>query len=810
MLTKIKWSLALAVLASTLQANEANAQKFTLSGYVKDSISNEFLVGAIVQIANTSNGTASNAYGYYSLAVDKGRVTIVVSYIGFDQKTITVDIGSDLTLDLLLSEKAQNLKEVEISSNKANQRIYSTEMSTDRISAKEIKQLPMVLGEADVIKSIQLLPGVSAPNEGSGGFNVRGGSADQNLILLDEAIVYNPSHLFGFFSVFNADALKDATIYKGGIPARYGGRLSSVLDIRMREGSNKKFSATGGIGLLSSRLTVETPLGKVLENGANGSMLISGRRSYADLFLPLVPDTTISRNRLYFYDLNFRSNYRLSDKDRIYLSAYTGRDRIDVPNGFGNSWGNITGTLRWNHLINSKLFMNVSAIYSNYDYEITFYPGNSFLWQSSLSNLNLKVDLDYYANERHNIKFGVGSIYYTFRPGNISPFGAESSVVRTNNPLKYALENYVYLQDDFKITDRFSMMYGLRVSNFGQLANESVPNYVSGQPVAFNPTLNNYERGTIESFDTYRRNTLLNTTFGFEPRLSINYLVNETTSIKAGYNRMYQYIHLLSTATSPTPLDIYTPSSKFIKPQIADQVAAGLFKNLSKNRYELSVEGYYKWMQNQFDFIDGASPLLNNAPETIILNGSARSYGLELMVRKSEGRLTGWVSYTLSRAERITPGVNGGRGINNGKYYATNYDKPHNIAVTMDYKLNDKWSISANFIFQSGRPITYPESKYTFNGLSVPEYSERNAHRLPAYHRLDVAANLKGKETKKWKSQWVFGIYNMYNRMNAANITFRETVTTTGNNYEVGTGVNKAFQLTYFGIVPSVTYEFKF
>jgi hypothetical protein len=807
MVTKMRLLMVVFLFHVTITSS---GQKQTISGYLKDSVTNEFLIGATVRLANTSVGVSSNDYGFYSLQADKGKITLQVDYIGYEQKVITLNLTTNTTLDILLSEKRQTLSEVVVSSTKANQRIVSTEMSTEKLTAKDIKQIPMVLGEADVIKSIQLLPGVSAPNEGSGGFNVRGGSADQNLILLDEAIVYNPSHLFGFFSVFNADALKDATIYKGGIPSKYGGRLSSVLDIRMREGSNKKFSATGGIGLLSSRVTLETPLGKVHENGANGSMLISGRRSYADIFLPLFPDTTINRNKLYFYDLNFRSNYRLSTKDRVFLSGYFGRDRIDVPNGFGNSWGNITGTLRWNHLFSSKLFMNVSTIYSNYDYEIKFYPGNSFKWQSSLSNLNFKTDFDFYANENHNIKFGLGSIYYTFNPGNITPFGSKSSVVATNNPLKYALENYAYLQDDYKINSNLSVMYGLRISNFAQLANESIPVYNNDQPVVFNPTINNYQKGTVKSYNKSKRNTWLNNSYGLEPRINVNYQISESASIKTGYNRMFQYIHLLSTATSPTPLDIYTPSSSFIKPQISDQIASGYFKNIKDNKYELSVEGYYKWMQNQFDFIDGASPLLNNSPETILLNGSARSYGLEFMVKKGEGRFTGWISYTLSKAERKTPGINGGRGINNGEYYATNYDKPHNLAVTANYKLSEKWSFSANFIFQSGRPITYPESKYTFNGLSVPEYSERNAHRLPAYHRLDVSATLKGKESKRLKSQWVFGIYNIYNRQNAANITFRESVTLNNNNYEVGTGINKAYKLTYFGIVPSVSYEFKF
>jgi TonB dependent receptor/CarboxypepD_reg-like domain/TonB-dependent Receptor Plug Domain len=790
-------------------ALNANAQKYTLSGFLKDSLTNDFLIGATVQIENSKIGVSSNAYGFYSLTVDKGRCVLLVNYISYEQKRITIDVVSNLTLDISLKEKSTSLQEVVISSKKKDQKIISTDVSVEKISAKEIKQIPMVLGEADVIKSIQLLPGVSAPNEGSGGFNVRGGSADQNLILLDEAIVYNPSHLFGFFSVFNADALKDATIYKGGIPSKYGGRLSSVLDIRMREGNKKKFTATGGIGLLSSRLTIEAPIGNVYEDCAKGSFLLSARRSYADIFLPLTSDTTINRNKLYFYDLNLRSNYRLSSKDRIFLSGYFGRDKIDVPNGFGNTWGNITSTLRWNHLFSPKLFMNVSAIYSNYDYEITFYPGNSFKWKSSLSNINLKADFDYYAGEKHNIKLGIGSIIYQFNPGNISPLGSNSTINQTDYKSKKAMENYVYVQNDYRINHKLSLMYGIRISQFAQLANDSIPIYENGKAVAFNSGINNYVKGTISSYKNYNKNEFLNNSFGFEPRLSLNYQVNDVSSIKLGYNRMYQYIHLLSTATSPTPLDIYTPSSSLIKPQIADQIASGYFRNFKDNTYEFSVEAYYKWMQNQFDFIDGASPLLNNSPETIILNGDARSYGLEFMVKKSEGRFTGWVSYTLSKAERRTPGVDSGRGINNGAYYSTNYDKPHNIAITGNYKISEKWSISANFIYQSGRPATYPESKYSFNGLSIPEYSERNAYRLPDYHRLDVAATFKGKETKRWKSQWVFGIYNIYNRQNAANITFKETLTN-GSETGLGTGNNKAYKLTYFGIIPSVSYEFKF
>jgi hypothetical protein len=788
----------------------STAQKVTLSGYIRDSSTNEFLIGATIQVVNSSVAVSSNSYGFFSLQVDKGTLSLIVNYVGYDQKKVIFNIQSDVKSDILLKTKVQVLNDVTVTTSKAYQRISTTVMSTDKLTAREIKQIPMVLGEADVLKSIQLLPGVSAPNEGSGGFNVRGGAADQNLILLDEAIVYNPSHLFGFFSVFNADALKDATLYKGGIPAKYGGRLSSVLDIRMREGNNKKFTGTGGIGLLSSRITLESPLGKVYENGANGSMLLSARRSYADIFLPFSRDTTINRNKLYFYDFNFRSNYRFSAKDRLYFSAYAGRDRIDIPNSFGNTWGNSTATLRWNHVFGDKLFMNVSAIYSKYDYEITFYPGNSFNWNSSLSNLNFKADFDYYLNNQHTIKYGAGTILYNFNPGKISPYGNRSTIRATNPLNKKAIENYVFVQDDYKVSDKLSIMFGWRVSQFAQLANDSVPIYVNNQPAGFNPAINNYQNGTIASFQKFAKNTLLNNSFGYEPRLSINYQINDYSSLKVGYNKMYQYIHLLSTATSPTPLDIYTPSSSFIKPQIADQLAIGYFKNLKNNTYELSIEGFYKWMQNQFDFIDGASPLLNKSPETIILNGDARAYGIETMIKKSEGRLTGWISYTLSKAERRTPGVTGGRGINNGNYYVTNYDKPHNLAVTGNYKLNEKWSLSANFILQSGRPITYPESKYTYLGLSIPEYNERNANRLPAYHRLDFSATYVRKNTKKWRSQWVFGLYNVYNRQNAASITFREETIELPNNFEVVNGVSKAYKLTFFGIVPSITYEFKF
>jgi hypothetical protein len=805
--SRYRASMLAALLA--LLAFAATAQKVTLSGYVKDAATNEFLIGATLQIEGTGSGVATNAYGYYSLLVDAGKVNLLISYIGYDRQRQELDLRENTTLDFKLTSTSDVLEEVVVSANRAGESVASLEMSVEKLNAKIVKQIPAVLGEADVLKSIQLLPGVTAPTEGSGGFNVRGGAADQNLVLLDEAIVYNPSHLLGFFSVFNADAIKDVTLYKGGVPARFGGRLSSVLDIRMNEGNNKKFAVNGGIGLLSSRLTVEGPFTRVKEEGARGSFLLSGRRSYADLFLPLSSDTTINNNKLYFYDLNFRSNYRVGKNDHLFLSGYFGRDKIDVPNGFGNSWGNATATLRWNHLFGPRMFMNTSVVYSNYDYQITFYPGNSFRWESALENINAKADFTRFINNNNQLDFGFGSILYRFAPGSIRPVGNSSTVAPTDFGRSRAIENYVYVQNEQRIGSALTLGYGIRVSHFAQLGIDSVRRYANNQPVVFDTQINNYRAGTRTASDAVRNNELLNPTFGFEPRVSVNYTLNANQSLKASYNRMYQYIHLLSSTTSPTPLDIYTPSSAWIKPQVADQWALGYFRNISESRFELSLEVYYKKMQNQFDFIDGASPVLNEAPETIILNGSARAYGLEMMLRKNVGRFTGWASYTLSRSERQTPGIGSGPGINQGNFYPTNYDKPHNVALTGTYELSKRWTLSANFIFQSGRPVTYPVAKYSFAGISIPEYSQRNEYRLPAYHRLDIAATLKNKKKRHGQGQWVFGLYNVYNRQNAASITFREELT--GNTETgLGTGINKAYKLTYFGLVPSVTYEFKF
>ncbi len=803
-----KFSMKYVVIILLICPLWATAQRVSLKGYVKDSVTNEFLIGATIELAEAKVGVATNAYGFFSLSVEKGTYTARINYLGYKMyaKKITIDVNKEQ--DFFLSPTAISLEEVVVSSEKENINVTKNEMSVNQLDVKTIKQIPYVLGEADIIKAIQLLPGVTSVNEGAGGFNVRGGSADQNLVLLDEAVVYNSSHVFGFFSVFNADAIKGVKLYKGGIPANYGGRLSSVLDVHMNEGNSNKFTGKGGIGLIASRLTLEGPLGKKSDGSAPGSFLLSGRRSYADIFLPLSSDTSINRSKVYFYDLNMRTNYKLGSRDRLYLSGYFGRDYLELPASFGNSWGNATATLRWNHTFGNKLFANITGIYSNFDYQIKFFPANSFQWKSSLSDYSVKADFNYYLSN-NNFSFGLGTTYHTFEPGTIMPLGSKSTIKNTNYKERKAFVSFFYVGNEQKLSERLTIHYGLRVSYFARLANDSLKIYKDDKPVVFDATINSYRSGVVSEKRFMQEDESFAQNVGWEPRFSATYVINDKSSIKTSYNRMFQYIHLLSSSTSPTPLDVYTPSSTFIKPQIADQVAIGYFNNLKNNTYELSFETYYKWLQNQFDFIDGASPLFNENPETILLKGQGKAYGFEIMAKKNTGKLTGWVSYTYSRIQRQISGTDGGSGINGGNYYPANFDKPNNLAITGSYQLNKRWSLSANFVYQTGRPITYPVSKYTYNGLVTPEYSDRNQYRVPDYHRLDISATLKCKQRKHWSAQWIFGIYNVYNQQNAASIYFREQLK--GNSETgMGTGIAKAYQLTYFGIVPSITYDFKF
>ena len=688
------------------------------------------------------------------------------------------------------------MKEVVITGNKTKIDIKKPEMSVNKLSISAIKKMPVVLGEVDVLKSILLLPGVTNAGEGASGFNVRGGGADQNLILLDEATIFNSSHVFGFFSVFNPDAIKDLKLYKGGIPARYGGRASSVLDIYQKDGNSKSFHLNGGIGLISSRILAEGPLVK-----NKGSFLIGGRSSYAHLFLKLSEEQ--KNNSAYFYDLNTKLSYKLDSNNSVYLSGYFGRDVFSLNKSFSNIFGNSTLNLRWNHLFSEKLFSNLSLIYSDYYYGLDL-DFIGFQWDSGIKNYNIKYDFKNYISDKFKLNYGLNGIYYEFNPGTIKPSNLESGINFDQLDKKYAFEPAVYINADHELSNKIALSYGLRYSMFYRLGQSTVNIYENNNPVIFNSELQIYEKATPISTTFYDKNKVIQSYNYLEPRFSVAYQINDDQSIKASYNRIVQYLQLISNTSSPTPLDVWTPSDSFIKPQIADQVALGYFKNLENGMYSLEVETYYKEVQNRLDYIDGADLIANKAIEQVILNGQLRSYGLEIMFRKNEGKFNGWVSYTLSKSEQQTPGRTAlETGINNGQWYNSVYDKLHNIAITSSYTLNEKWSFGANFALQSGQPVTYPVGQYEYLGITVPSYGLRNKNRLLAYHHLDIAATLTPKSNKdrQWKGEWVFSIYNLYNRKNAASINFRQNV---------DTGSNEAIKTSIFGIVPAVSYNFKF
>ncbi|MFY7731166.1 MAG: TonB-dependent receptor plug domain-containing protein, partial [Flavobacterium sp.] len=689
---------------------------------------------------------------------------------------------------------ASELQEVVINADKPRADVRTPQMGLNKLTVAEIKKMPVVLGEVDVIKSILQLPGVTNAGEGSSGFNVRGGGADQNLILLDEATLFNSSHLFGFFSVFNADAIKDLKLYKGGVPARYGGRVASVLDIYQKEGNKEKFHANGGIGLISSRLLLEGPIVK-----DRGSFLIGGRTSYAHLFLKLANND----NSASFYDLNTKLSYKLNDNNNLYLSGYFGRDLFNISSNFDNTYGNTLFNLRWNHLYNDKLFSNMSFIYSDYYYGLTL-DFIGFKWDSGIKNFNFKYDFKHYVSNKMKLTYGVNALYYDFNPGKITPTSSSSAINADQLDKKYAFEPAIYLDAEHQLTDKLTVSYGLRYSLFYRLGNQTINTYANNQPVAYDPELKIYEKATPTGTRQYGSGDAIASFSNPEPRAALSYQINDDASIKASYNRMAQYLHLISNTASPTPLDVWAPSDNYLKPQLQDQWSAGYFRNLKDNKYSIETEVFYKKVKNRLDYIDGADLIANNAIEQVVLNGRMRAYGLELLVRKNEGRLTGWVSYTLSRSEQQTPGRTAEEvGINDGKWYKTGYDKLHNLAVTSSYELSKKWSFGAIFTLQSGRPVTYPNGQYHYGDITIPSYGLRNENRLPAYHHLDVSATLtpQNQQGKKWQSEWVFSIYNLYNRKNAASITFAQNQ---------DTGVNEATRLSIFGIIPSVTYNFKF
>lgn len=777
-------------------------QKYTLSGTITEENSNETLIGVTIAFPELRTGVTTNEYGFYSITLPEGEYQVLVSYLGFKEIVQNIALDKDTKIDFKLTEEAEQLQEVVVTENVEKMDIRKPQMSVNTLSVSTIKKIPVILGEADVIKSILLLPGVTNAGEGASGFNVRGGAVDQNLILLDEAIIFNSSHLFGFFSVFNPDAIKDIKLYKGGIPARYGGRVSSVLDIFQKEGNSKELKVNGGIGAVASRLLVEGPIKK-----DKAAFLIGGRASYAHLFLPLFDVD----NTAYFFDLNTKLNYKLNANNNIFLSGYFGRDVFGINDSFVNTYGNTVANFRWNHLFSDKLFSNLSLIYSDYYYGLKLdFVG--FNWNSGIRNFNVKYDLKHYVNDKLQINYGLNNIYYQFNPGKIEPSNSESGILEEQLTQKYANEFAAYIDVEHRVTENLSLGYGLRFSNFIRLGQDELNIYENDNPVLFDPFLLIYQEAEpIEVINPGRGGSLA-TFSNFEPRASLAYTFNSKSSVKASYTRLAQYLHLLSNTSSPTPLDVWTPSGPFVEPQLLDQYALGYFRNINDGEYSIESEVFYKDIQNRIDYIDGANLIANDAIEQVILNGEARAYGLEFLLRKNEGRFQGWLAYTLSKSEQRTPGrpavEDNGRsnlesGINLGQWYNTPYDKTHDVSLFASYELNKKWSFNTNFVYQTGQPTNYPVGQFEFQGLTIPYFGLRNEERLPDYHRIDVSATLTPKKNanRKVQGEWIFSIYNLYNRRNAASINFRRNQ---------DTGVNEAIRTSIFGVVPAVTYNFKF
>ncbi len=754
-------------------------QSYTISGYVKDTVTGEEVIGAIVSVKElTATGASTNAYGFYSLTIPTGNYTIIVQNLGYITKTVQINLNANAKLNFKIHQEGTQLGEVTVGAEKKNENVTNTDVSMQKLTTKEINTIPVIFGERDVLKTIQLLPGVESAGDGNSGFYVRGGSADQNLILLDEAPVYNASHLLGFFSVFNSDAIKDVTIYKGGMPAEYGGRLSSVLDVKMNDGDDQRFLVSGGIGLIASHLTIQGPIKK-----NKGSFIISARRTYADLFLKLSTDSLIRQSSLYFYDINVKANYILGDNDRIYLSGYFGKDVLGLGTTFGINWGNATGTLRWNHLFSDKLFCNTSFIVSNYSDNINInFVGTSIGILSRIQDYGLKQDYEYFINSKNKIKFGFYSTLHQIVPGTITAVNnSNSSNLDLSN--QYAWENAIYAEHGWKANERFSFNYGIRLTAFSVLGPGTFRNY------------NTATGATIDS-STYGSGQFVTTYFTPEPRVAATYLLNEKSSIKASYDRNAQNMHLISNSTSQNPTDLWIPSSNYVKPEIADQFSLGYFRNLHNNDYEFSTEIYYKLIQNAIDYRDNAQLNFNENIESQLLFGQGRAYGVEFFLKKKYGRLTGWIGYTLSKSEvQIS-------GINNGSWYPAVQDRPNDISVVAIYQLAKKWTVSATFVYYDGSPVTFPSGKYEVDNQVYYYYTSRNGYRMPAYDRMDIGVTWERKKTEKYESSWNFSIYNVYDRWNAYTITFQ----TNPNNPQETQAVLTAL----FGIIPSVTYNFKF
>jgi len=774
--------------------SKAQSQTANLSGIIFNQEDNQPILGANVSIKNTSYGTVSNIDGEYDLKLPLGEYEIYFSYLGFEDEVKKINLQKDTQINIYLVPKEEELEEILVEENVERTEIRSASMSTNRLTSETIKQIPVVLGEADVIRALIQLPGVSNTGEGSAGFNVRGGSAGQNLILVDNATIFNSSHLFGLFSIFNPDAVKELSLYKGGIPATYGGRVASVLDIEQRRGNTQKFKGEANIGVVSSKLLLEGPIQK-----DKSSFLVSGRSSYAHLFLQLADNP----NSAYFYDVNAKFNFIINPENDISVSAYYGRDVIDINDNFINVFGSSFISARWNHKFNNEISGNLSLIANDYLYDLEI-TSAAFVFETGLSNINLKYDVSHRLNTDLSLEYGIESLLHEFNPGLVRPTDALSDINRRKLDDKFAWENGIYLSANHNLTKDLQLQYGLRLSSFFRLGQNGFSTYENDEPVFYNSEIGIYEEAPILESTSISRNETIKSFHNLEPRLSMSYSFNDNQSVKLGYHRMVQNLHLISNTSAPTPFDIWAPSGPYLQPQKADQVAVGYFQNLKKEAYSIETEVYYKTVQNSFDFINGANLIANNNIERVLLNGEGRAYGLEILLKKNKGKLTGWIAYTLSRTEQRTPGRSPDEpGINNGEWYLNNFDKTHDLSVIANYQLNKKWSFNANFVAQTGLPVNFPVGQYQFQDLNIPVFEGRNQNRLPTFHRLDISATLipSKNESRDWKTSWNFGIYNLYNRMNAASINFRQ-------NQE--TGANEAIRLSIFGIVPSVSYNIKF
>lgn len=755
----------------------AGAQtKYTLSGYVKDSASGEQLIAATIRLEGQEKvSTIANEYGFFSLTVPEGTYQLVVGSVGYSLYRKTVTVSRNIRLNIPMAAVDNSLSEVVISGVRKDENVRSARMGVQQLSMQEIDRVPVIFGERDLMKVVQLLPGVKSAGEGNSGFFVRGGAADQNLILLDEAIVYNPSHLLGFFSTFNSDAIKDVTLYKGNTPAQYGGRLSAVMDVRMNEGNNQKYSVSGGIGIIASRLTVSGPIVK-----NKGSFLISARRTYADLFLKVSSDTIINKSALYFYDLNLKANYQLGENDRIYLSGYLGKDKLGLGDLFGINWGNKLGTLRWNHQFNPQLFSNTSLIYSDYNYNIDLSSSNTFKAgiSSQIKDWNMKEEFSFYPNTNNTWRIGINSIYHTIRPGEYT-----GDLTLVSQPYTHSWSNALYVNNEWKASARLKVDYGLRISAFSVLGGDNNFYTLSAS-------------GTITDTLRYAKGKIVKTYYNLEPRIAAAYQLNSYSSLKVAYSRNTQPLHQLSSSATSTPTDKWVATNNIIKPELANQFSIGYFRNLKDNAYEFSAETYFKAFQHQVDYRDGANIRSNEAIEPQLLFGKGRAYGLELLLRKKLGRLSGWIGYTLSRTEKQIA------EINNGDWYAARQDRTHDVSIVAMYNLNKKWLLSATFVFYTGNAVSFPQGKYYVDHQVVFLYTRRNAYRMPDYHRLDLSATCKLRERKNFSSEMVIGLYNAYGRANAYAITFRDN--------PADRSQSQAVQTSLFRFVPSISYNFKF